>query len=303
MAELHLPNLVIAGVAKAGTTSLFSYLAQHPEICGSDVKETRYFEPLRLGGELEPIERYAAHFRQWRGERYTLEATPGYFNGGRRVAAAMRALLPEVRVVVILRDPADRCWSYFRFAKSRGDIPDGMDFEGYIERCAQLHERGEDELRENRVYLGLSGGCYAQWLPDWSDELQDRLKIVYFDDLSDDAPTVVKQLCGWLDIDADAVDRFQLSVENKTEQVRSNVAQQAALALNRRAEPFFRRHPAVKRRLRRLYYGINREGAQLTVSPAAAKRMADFYEPWDELLVSQLEALGEPLPLWSTVPH
>ena len=49
MTEPRLPNLVIAGVPKAGTTSLFNYLAQHPDICPSDVKETRYFEPLRYG--------------------------------------------------------------------------------------------------------------------------------------------------------------------------------------------------------------------------------------------------------------
>ncbi len=46
----RVPNLVIVGVVKSGTTSLFNYLSQHPDICPSDVKETRYFDPLRFGG-------------------------------------------------------------------------------------------------------------------------------------------------------------------------------------------------------------------------------------------------------------
>jgi hypothetical protein len=292
-----------SGVAKAGTTSLFNYLTQHPDICGSDVKETRYFEPLRLGGELEPIDAYAAHFAHWRGEKYVLEATPGYFNGGKRTAAAIRQLLPDARVMVILRDPADRCWSYFRFARSRGQIPADMDFEGYIDRCAELHERGEDERHENRVFLGLSGGCYARWMADWAHELQDLLKVIDFDDLSTDARAVVQRLCGWLDIDASVVDSFDLHVENKTEQVRNKAAQQVALAVNRRAEPFFRRHPAVKRRLRSVYYAVNRQPAGLSVSPAAATRLADFYEPWNERLAAQLTASGSPLPRWLARAH
>jgi hypothetical protein len=298
--ELHLPNLLIVGVAKAGTTSLYNYLTQHTDICGSDVKETRYFEPLRLGGEMAPVESYAEHFRHWRGEKYRLEATPGYFNGGRRVASAIRDLLPDARAVVILREPADRCWSYFRYARSRGQLPAGMDFEGYIDRCVELHERGEDVRRENRAFLGLSGGCYAKWLPDWFAEMKD-LKLLYFDDLRDHAQTLVEELCTWLDIDRSVVENFDLRVENKTEQVRSNTAQQVALALNRRAETFFRRHPAVKRGLRRAYYSVNREPAELEVTPTAARKMAEFYEEWDRLLVTQLEAAGAPRPPWPAI--
>src|SRR5688572_22585305 len=91
----RLPNLVIAGVPKAGTTSLFSYLTQHPEVCGSDVKEPRYFNPLRLGSELGPIEDYAAHFGHCAGQRYAMEASPGYSYGGGPLARGLREALPD----------------------------------------------------------------------------------------------------------------------------------------------------------------------------------------------------------------
>ncbi len=59
----RLPNLIIAGVGKAGTTSLFWYLSQHPGICASDVKEIQYFTPLSEGdGVLPPLSEYARHF-------------------------------------------------------------------------------------------------------------------------------------------------------------------------------------------------------------------------------------------------
>jgi hypothetical protein len=46
--DQKLPNLIIAGAQKAGTSSLFWYLAQHPQICASDRKELRYFTPRRV---------------------------------------------------------------------------------------------------------------------------------------------------------------------------------------------------------------------------------------------------------------
>jgi hypothetical protein len=285
-------------VAKAGTTSLFNYLAQHPEICPSDVKETRYFDPLRFGEALSPIEAYAAHFRHWKGERYRLEATPTYFYGGRRIASAIREALPQVRVVVILRNPADRCWSDFRFEQSRGRVPATMDFDAYLDRCETLRAQGVDRLHENRSFTGLVDGCYANWLGDWFIELGARLKVIYFDDLSNDASATVADICSWLDLDGGMVDRFDLAVENKTEQVRSQTVQQMALLVNRRAEGFFRRHPTVKRRLRGVYYLANREPAELTMSASAARRMAEFYQPCDAGLASLLEAMGVPRPPW-----
>jgi hypothetical protein len=298
MAENRLPNLLIAGVAKAGTTSLFNYLAQHPEICASDVKETRYFEPLRYGEALQPIQTYAAHFRHWQGERYALEATPTYFYGGQRIASAVREALPGARVLVILRNPPDRCWSDFRFEQSRGRVPADMDFDTYLDRCETLRAQGVDRGRENRAFTGLVDGCYANWLGDWFAEIGSRLKIIYFDDLSSDASATITEICSWLDLDGGVVDQFDLTVENKTEQVRSQTVQQVALAVNRRAEGLFRRHPTMKRRLRAVYYLANREPAELTVSASAARRMAEFYEPCNVWLASVLETMGAPGPPW-----
>src|SRR4051794_6897093 len=78
----RLANLVVIGVNKAGTTSLFDYLGRHPDIGLSDVKELRYFSPLRYGESLEPLASYAEHFDHCLQERYAVEATPSYFYGG-----------------------------------------------------------------------------------------------------------------------------------------------------------------------------------------------------------------------------
>src|SRR5205809_803028 len=86
----RLANLVVIGVSKAGTTSLFESLGTHPDIGLSDHKELRYFTPLRYGQPLAPLASYSEHFRDCVEERYAVEATPGYFYGGRPLARTLR---------------------------------------------------------------------------------------------------------------------------------------------------------------------------------------------------------------------
>ncbi len=70
-----LANLIIAGVNKAGTTSLFYYLSAHPEICGSKDKETCYFLPLLYDQQVAPISEYEKQFSHCESERYRI----GYY--------------------------------------------------------------------------------------------------------------------------------------------------------------------------------------------------------------------------------
>lgn len=296
----RLPNLVIAGVAKAATSSLFDYLGQHPDICAADLKELRYFVPLRYGEPLEPLDRYAAHFRHWTSESYALEATPGYFPGGEVVATAMDSTLPGARVVVILRDPADRCWSYYRFLRSRVRIPGDMSFAQYLDRCEELHDRGVDGDRENQEFWGLGGGCYSTWLDAWVDTFGARFRVVFFDDLARDPAGTVADICRWLGLDAGVATEFVYETDNKTLQYRNEKLQAAAVRLNRRQRLFFATHPGVKRSLRRAYQLVNGNAAREQPTDATRDRLERFYLPYNQRLGEQLAAIGvaEP-PLWA----
>lgn len=298
----RLPNLVIVGVSKAGTTSLFHYLGQHPDICPADLKELRYFIPLRYGGSVAPVETYAAHFRHCTGEKYAVEATPGYFYGGRPLALGLRDTCPDVRALVSLRRPQDRCWSWYQFMKSRARIPEEMTFDGYLDRCEQLHRAGTDGAVEHQPFWGLGGGCYATCLADWIDVLGDHFRIVFFEDFSTDPLGTLKAICEWLDLDRDSVDRFEFAVDNKTTQYYSRRLQKAALTLNRSqsGERFFHKHRTLKRNLRRVYYSVNKAPTVETMTPAQRTRLAAFYQPYNERLAPQLATVGLRLPpAWS----
>ena len=288
----HLPNLLIIGVAKAATTSLFRYLGQHPDVFPAAKKELRYFTTLRYGEPLPPLADYARHFAHSGDARYRMEATPGYYAGGREVAEAVDGLLPDVRVIVSFRDPVQRCWSWYQFVRSTARIPKEMTFAAYVDRCWRLHEEGTDGHRVNQPFWGLGGGCYDQWLEPWLEVFGDRFRIEFFEDVVRDAQGVVKELCGWLEIDPAVSAGFTYAVENRTVQYKNKPLQKAALSVNRNSEAFFAAHPAVKRALRSAYYRINSDKNRDRMDPAVRERLVEFYTPHNERLAMQLAAAG-----------
>src|SRR5262249_16377667 len=156
-------------------------------------------------------------FRHCGDARYAVEATPGYFYGGRAIAHAMRETCDSMRVVLSLREPGDRCWSWFRFVKSRLRIPRDMTFDQYLDRSEQLHGEGVDGSVENQPYWGLGGGCYAEWLEDWVDEFGRDLHVVFFHDLVNDPQVVMESLFDWLGLDPGPAGSAGLEARNKTE--------------------------------------------------------------------------------------
>lgn len=295
----RLPNLVIAGVGKAGTTSLFSYLAQHPDVCASSIKEVNYFTPLRHGQDLEPLEVYAGYFSHCGGEKYLLEATPVYFYGGTPLISAMKETLPETRVLVSLRDPAPRLWSYFNFMKTRLRIDKQLTLDMYLEAALELRAQGADRSRANSPYWALSSGFYTDYISDWFDAFGSAFRVVFFEDLVTDPRIVVEQLCAWLAIDPEPSSRFNYAAENQTVLYKHRTLQKMALAVNNRGERFLRRHPEVKDGLRRTYYRLNRHAESLELDPTAHRRLDSVYASSNEALGAKLSSRGyHQLPGW-----
>jgi hypothetical protein len=291
-------DAVIAGVNKAGTTSLFVSLSTHPDIAPSDIKETRFFLPARYGQPLEPMSVYLEHFRDAGDRRIHLEATPSLFYGGQAVARALAAELRDPHVILVLREPVARALSFFSYQKVRLRFPADLTFEEYLAEADQLDV---DDLRDpaNEKYMAFRGGCYADDLPCWLDTFRaDRLRIVWFEDLINDEATVLASLCDFLAIDPGAFPRDELSSENRTIGYKNARLQQFALTANDRLERVLRRHPETKRKLRAMYHRFNGKAADDQVSAQVRVDLAARYRGPNERLARQLHTAGIALPEW-----
>jgi hypothetical protein len=107
-------DVVIAGVQKGGTTALHHFVRQHPEICTSRRKEVHYFDKQFSDRSGKPnYHRYHAWFDPEPSHKILLEATPVYIFKAVCVER-MSAYNPEMKAIVILRNPIDRTYSHWQ---------------------------------------------------------------------------------------------------------------------------------------------------------------------------------------------
>ncbi len=302
---MRAPSIILPGPGKAGTTSLFWYLAQHADICRSAIKETLYFTPASQteadgDGRLAPIADYRGYFDRWMGERYLLEATPRYFAGGPQLVSALTGTLPDARVIVTLRDPVARTWSLYRFAQSKLFIPKSQTFEEYLEVCASLRRSGELQTGANRAHWNATISRYADFLPAWLEGVsRERLKIVFFEDMVADTTRTLTGLCEWLGLATDAVGRWDLEPHNQTTPIRMQLLQRAAHAANH--ERLLRNRPRIRRPFRAVYFAVNRDRSRSQMRWETRKRLEEEYAEPNRRLYRQLARAGyRELPGWLT---
>jgi hypothetical protein len=247
-----LPNLVLAGFPKCGTTSVAETLVRHPDVCGAFPHlRTRHFTPLLYNpaAELPSTDDYARHFRRWTGERIRLDDTPVWVYGGARIATAVRRVLGRPRLLIMLREPAARTASYLTWKKRHGELDQDLRLDDYVRECERLGPRAVDTAELN-PYSGLYGSDYARYLPDWLDEFGSDLRIGFLDDLAADPLAFYRALASWLEIDPDAFTPETVQVANTAKAVRNPGAERVIRRIGRRVQPLARRTPAVYRLLR-----------------------------------------------------
>jgi Sulfotransferase domain. len=291
-------DAIIAGVNKAGTTSLYVSLAEHPDVAASAIKETRYFLPARYGQALKPVSVWHGYFAA-ADRPVRLEATPSYFYGGADVAHAIRSTVPNPKIVLVLREPVSRALSFFEYQKVRLRLPQDLAIEDYLAHADALTDRDFDDPN-NEKYMAIRGGRYADWLPQWWDVLgADAVKVVYFEDLTASGDAVLRDVAEFLGLDPELLGSTGLRSENRTTSFKYARLQSLALRFNDGFERLLRKAPSVKRRLRSMYLAVNgRATAKLVVSDAIAEDLQTRFDEPNRRLAALLDGAGIARPPW-----
>jgi hypothetical protein len=194
-----LPNFLIIGANKAGTTSLYRYLAQHPDVYMSRMKEPSYFAPhIRRHAPASrrlphTLDEYAALFDGAGHAQAVGEASTAYLPDD-DAPALVRDTIPDARLVVILRNPLDRAFSDYGMHRGWGD--EELSFADAIESELDGSIPG---LSWDRRYVeyGFYGRHLSRWLALFD---RDQFGIYLYDDLERDPQALTSTVAAFLGI-------------------------------------------------------------------------------------------------------
>lgn len=246
-------HLIIAGVTRAASTSLFGYLADHPRIRRATIKETRFFlgdDPHlpRLASHDQGIEQYAQFFPNCPEDAVRLEATPDYLYDA-DVAERIAAALPRPRVVVLVREPVARLISWYRFAQQNGRLDAAMSFDAYVRQQRDLD--ADDRAATPQPMRALAQGRYADYLPPWLERFGgDDLLVLSQGELKRDAAGVLKRICALAGVDGSFYDTYTFRATNQSRAVRNPTVERAYRRLIWSLKPWVHDRPALRAPLR-----------------------------------------------------
>jgi hypothetical protein len=152
-----LPSALIIGAQRSGTTSLFNYLAEHPDVLPPVGKEIHYFD-LHYGRGLRWYRGRFPFSYRLRSGALTMDASPYYLFHPLVPERAAR-LLPEVKLVAVLRNPIERAYSHYQHEVRDGR--ESLSFPEAIDREAERLAGEEDRLRREPGYYSHNHHRYS----------------------------------------------------------------------------------------------------------------------------------------------
>lgn len=283
-----LPDFVVIGAEKAGTSSLHLYLSDHPAIYMPAVKEVRFFDlDQNHARGLEWYRQFFAHGRP-SGARVLGEASPGYLHFP-RAAGRMRAAIPDARLIAVLRDPVQRAYSH-HWNRVRG----GLERRPFAQVVA-------DHLDGREASPIVEIGRYADHLERFFAVYpRERLLITFTDRLQRERAQVCAEIFAFLGVDPGWVPRNLHVIDNPAALPRSRSVQRV-FAMNTPLKRALKRAlsapawQALRRRLKRMNY---RRFEYPEMERAVEARLRAYYREPDARLTDLLQAA----PPWVAAP-
>lgn len=274
-----LPNFLIIGSQKSGTTSLFRVLKQHPEIFMPEKKELNFFfhDHEYAKGE----DHYRAFFSPAPPATKAVgEASPGYICHP-QAPERIHALLPQAKLILTVRNPIERAYS--QYWDNRRSLSEHLTFPEVIETAL------EETYQPGRLGY-FSRGTYMQYIQRYLALFpEENLLVLPFEELKTDPVGFFQRCFAFLGVDS-----------GFTCPEMTHAANPAAVWDNPLYRWFFEHPHRAHRlpvRLRRFaFWGKRVPFSYPPVDPDSRSRLLEFYRPWNEQLG---EFLGRDLSHWN----
>jgi hypothetical protein len=219
----YLPNVIIAGAPKCGTSSLYFWLSAHPEVKASMVKETFFFadDVNRFNKNANIIEHsleaYSSYFNSKESDqkKVRLEATAPYIYFENALEHIPK-LPSKPKVIFVLREPSARLYSQYRFERFR---------------TKRIHMTWKEYSKKDKLILH---GDYEYYLKKWVKSLgKDRIYVCTFESLVSDPKECLYGMSSFLGINSVFYDNYNFIQHNETVAIKNKLIHRLGLTLQR----------------------------------------------------------------------
>ena len=293
---MEIPNFLIIGAAKSGTTALYRYLKQHPDIYMPVRKEPHYFSFTEITKNtngpgdyvrtaITNAQEYKNLFKDIKNERAVGEASPTYiYIPG--TAERIYSELPNSKIIAILRNPADRAFSAYMHL-----VRDGFETELNFEKAL---EKENERISNNwgPIWHYKKSGLYFEQLSRYYKLFpREQILIIIYDDYKNDPEKINKNIFKFLNID----DRFipDMGAKPNVSGIPKNRSVQFILSY------FFDNDNLIRRISRRIFSEElrwrfttnirNRNLVKLKMAPEIRNQLIDFFKEDIENLQSLID--------------
>lgn len=206
---MTMPNFIIIGAGKCGTTSLVSYLSQHPEIYFSPIKEPRFFafegQQLDCRGPADEhfvqttvtdLSSYKRLFEGVTTEKAIGEASTGYLHRPRAIER-IKYYVPDARLITFLRDPVERAYSTYLMNVRIGVEP----LSDFSKAIAEQDQRSHAGWCVAHNYISI--GYYYRHLKPYINTFgRDQVRVYLYNDFKRDNLSIINDIFEYLDVDS-----------------------------------------------------------------------------------------------------
>lgn len=272
-----LPNFLIVGAAKAGTTTLYEHFRAHPEIFMPRLKEPRFFcyggSGERIDYPVQSVEEYEALFAEGAERKARGEASVHYLPHP-EAARRIHDLIPSARIIASLRDPVERAYSTYQMNQRNRNVNNALSFIEALRQEPGLQYTYSDKLQR-----------YFDLFP------QEQIRIILLDDLESQPRRVLSGLYEFLGVDPsftpDVAKVANPGGEPRNKALHQLLSNRRMIALSRKLLPEWAIAPLKNLRSRNL--------AKRPLASADRRKAVEFFR--EDILRSQ-DLLGQDLSRW-----
>lgn len=202
--------LIIGGASKSGTTALYYYFSQHPEVCLSEKKELHFFSGAELEQNIsgpgdkfvmdeitKTFDEYRLYYDCDEEKKITLDVSPSYLYYYKTSTSLIKQYTDGAKLVFLLRNPIDKVFSQYMHLLGEGR--EELTFEDALAKESERKSMGYSD-----IWLYKESGYYADSVKYFIDNFgQDNVKFYYYDEFLKSPKVILRDICQFSGISSD----------------------------------------------------------------------------------------------------